>query len=61
MADISRTDRKGVLGRWRPVLYYTWVASSIVIAAVLLIGGPMVAPDGGFAPSLLGYLPIRRP
>ena len=51
-------DRRAVLGRWRRVLFYTWVASSIVIAAILLIGGPMVAPDGTSAPAAIAYLPL---
>lgn len=51
-------DRRAVLGRWRRILFYTWVASSIVIAAILLIGGPMVAPDGTSAPAAIAYLPL---
>lgn len=58
MSDTLHTDRKAVLGRWRRGLFYTWVAASIVIAAVLLIGGPMVGPDGASAPAAIAYLPM---
>jgi hypothetical protein len=58
MSDALHTDRKIVLGRWRRVLFFTWLAAGIVIAAVLLIGGPMVGPDGASAPAMIAYLPM---
>mgnify|MGYP001580405308 FL=1 len=58
MAEMVPTNKRAVLGRWRRILFYTWIASSIAIAAVLMIGGPLVAPDGTSAPALIAYLPM---
>ena len=58
MAEMVPTNKRAVLGRWRRILFYTWIASSIAIAAVLMIGGPLVARDGTSAPALIAYLPM---
>ena len=58
MPEMVQMNKRALLGRWRRILFYTWVGSSIVIAAVLMIGGPLVAPDGTSAPALIAYLPM---
>jgi hypothetical protein len=53
---LRKPDRSELLGRWRQLLFYTWVVAAMVALIAAAVGGPLTSTDGTDGTSVIAII-----